>query len=128
MGRPKKELTNITINDIKINFISEKKDKYDNEITYFKVVDKNRFNQMLAFDIDLDLMLPYFVGDNGAIILKVKSKFINSFDEGCVELTKITYLANLHFEYYSIFRQDQEPLNGYYCKLPILKVSPIQSV
>ena len=94
MGRPKKENNTILFNDIRLNFISKKEDNYGNEVCYFKCVDKNKLKNIMSFQ---NLKMPYFVGDNGTLILKVKHKFVNLIDE----FKKQTYLCDLVFESYN---------------------------
>ena len=48
-GRPQKNNNNIIINDINVEYLSTKKDKFDNEISYFKLIDpENKLHQLLT--------------------------------------------------------------------------------
>ena len=120
MGRPKKESNVILVNNILLNFISKKEDAYGNEICYFKCVDKNKLKPVMVFQ---NLKMPYFVGDNGAVILRVKNKFVNYVDE----FKKQTYLCDLVFESYN-FETENGIISGFYLKVPKVEVSEIQSV
>ena len=133
MGRPSKDNYTIKVNEIQINLLSQKQDKYNNEIVYFKVVDvnaKTKMKQLLAMydNPDSPLKLPFFIGETGDIILRVKERFINA--PTITELEKKTYLANLEFKYYTYVPPEQTDINytGYFLKLPLMVVSPTQIV
>ena len=40
-GRPQKNNNNIIINDINVEYLSTKTDKFDNSVSYFKLIDPN---------------------------------------------------------------------------------------
>ena len=40
-GRPKKPTNTFDVNGLLAEYLSAKTDKYDNEISYFKLIDKN---------------------------------------------------------------------------------------
>ena len=58
MGKQSKDKTNnkdiIYINDIDLEYVSTKTDKYDNEISYFKIIDslvKTKFKQLEIWNL-----------------------------------------------------------------------------
>ena len=40
-GRPRKSTNTFDVNNLLVEYLSTKIDKYDNEINYFKLIDKN---------------------------------------------------------------------------------------
>ena len=76
--------------------------------------------------------MPFFVGDNNQIILKIKEKIINAFD--LMDFEKKTYDANLMFESYCFkpsgsggHAEDNE-ISGYVCKALSIKLSDVQVI
>ena len=101
MGRTQKKRNVVEVGNIQLSFLSEKTDNFQNELVYFAVSDKDwktklRFIQAIA-DGNKRLKVPYFMGDQGHPILRVKKKFI-----GCVDFQEFqptTYTADLVFEF-----------------------------
>ena len=71
------------------------------------------------------LRMPYFVGDNHQIILKIKEKFISS---NITEFEKKTYDADLMFESYCFKNSEDNEISGYMCKALSIKVSDVQVI
>ena len=85
----------ITIKNCKVEFVTTKTDNYDNDISYFKLLDKN-IDQKYSALMKNDFKLPWFKTDKQTNILKVKPKYIN-----IKELVKEnTYLVDITFKYY----------------------------
>ena len=40
-GRPKKNTNTFDVNGLLTEYLSTKKDNYDNEVSYYKIIDKN---------------------------------------------------------------------------------------
>ena len=77
LGRPPKTAKcDIIINDLIVQHISTKKDNYNKEVCYLKIVDesfKTKFKMLLAAKLkDDSLTLPIWA-NNGEYILKVKN-------------------------------------------------------
>ena len=47
-GRPKRNTNTFGVNGLTTEYLSTKTDKYDNEVSYFKIIDKNYKNKMSA--------------------------------------------------------------------------------
>ena len=64
----------IILKNIKLTFISTKEDKYENEVSYFKLGKnmENKFSQINK----VGMKNPYFEISEGKYLLKVKNKYI----------------------------------------------------
>ena len=65
----------VVVKSVKVEYLSTKQDKYDNEMSYFKIKDKN-IDQKFGTIIKEGYNLPWFKSENGQTILKVKSKYV----------------------------------------------------
>ena len=63
----------IGIKTVRVEYISTKTDKYDNEIIYFRLKDK--VDSTFATLIKESYILPWFKTDKGQYLLKVKTKY-----------------------------------------------------
>ena len=86
----------IVVKNVKLKFISNKTDNYDNEITWFKI-DKNSIGKFSVLKKD-GYKLPYFESNDGKILLKVKSKNVK-IDE---LKNDIVIICDIGFKYYKI--------------------------
>ena len=94
----------IGIKSVRVEYISTKTDKYDNEIIYFKLRDKNVDLKFVSL-IKPSYILPWFKSDKGHYILKVKTKYCKM-----KELKKEeTALVDVIFKYYKM-----NDIQGYY--------------
>ena len=119
-GRPQKNNNNIIINDINVEYLSTKKDKFDNEISYFKLNDpKNKLKPIIDTQIaDKDIKLScIWSTDTQDIILKVKEKLLNVADD---LQTLTNYVINADFTAYSLDTENGN-MRGYYIKIPKIK-------
>ena len=119
-GRPQKNNNNIIINDINVEYLSTKTDKFDNSVSYFKLIDpKNKLKPIIDTQVaDKDIKLScIWSTDTQDIILKVKEKWLNVADELSV-LTN--YVINADFTAYSL-DTDNGNVRGYYIKIPRIK-------
>jgi len=67
---------NILIKNAKLEYLTTKTDNYDNEVSYFKIIDKTIENKMQKWNND-DFKMPFFKAKQGKDqILKVKQKYI----------------------------------------------------
>jgi hypothetical protein len=85
----------VLLKNCRVEFITTKTDNYNNEFSYFKLVDKH-IDTKYSFIIKPDYKLPWFKTDKQANILKVKPKYItkNEF------VKDNTYLVDITFKYY----------------------------
>ena len=119
-GRPQKNNNNIIINDINVEYLSTKKDKFDNEISYFKLIDpKNKLKPIIDTQVaDKDIKLScIWSTDTQDIILKVKDKWLNVADD---LQTLTNYVINADFTAYSLDTENGN-MRGYYIKVPKIK-------
>jgi len=86
----------VVVKNVRVEYLSTKQDKYDNEMSYFKIKDKN-IDQKFG-TIKENYNLPWFKSENGQTILKVKSKYVKLKDG---ELKKEDLIAvDITFKYY----------------------------
>ena len=114
-GRPKKTTNTFDVNDLLCEYLTTKVDKYDNEISYYKIVDdtfKIKMKNILKEQCDGCLM-PFWKTDDQEIILKVKTK--NIIPEKDLKNNDITTL-NMTFKYYCM-QKDESLLQGYFIKI-----------
>ena len=119
-GRPQKNNNNIIINDINVEYLSTKTDKFDNSVSYFKLIDpKNKLKPIFDTQVaDKDIKLScIWSTDTQDIILKVKEKWINVADD---LQTLTNYTINVDFTAYSL-DTDNGNVRGYYIKIPRIK-------
>ena len=119
-GRPQKNNNNIIINDINVEYLSTKKDKFDNEISYFKLNDPtNKLKPTIDTQVaDKDMKLScIWSTDTQDIILKIKDKWLNVSDD---LQTLTNYVINADFTAYSL-DTDNGSLKGYYIKIPKIR-------
>ena len=87
---------------MKLTFITTKEDKYENEISYFRL-GKNMENKFSAMN-KVSFRLPYFGTTDGKLLLKCKDKYIK------IELKKDEPInCEIHFKYYKM-----SDFEGYY--------------
>ena len=127
-GRPTKNNNSILINDISVEYLSTKTDKYDNTIVYFKLLDaKSKLKTVMdtqANDKDIKLSC-IWTTDTQDIILKVKSKWINAETDDLLPLTN--YVINSDFTAYSLDTENGN-MKGYYIKIPKIKKKKMEDV
>lgn len=119
-GRPQKKNNNILINDINVEYLSTKVDKFDNSIVYLKLTDpKNKLKPIIDTQAnDNDIRLPIWITETQDVILKVKDKWLQVSDD----LQPLTnYVINADFTAYSMDTENGNTLKGYYIKVPRIK-------
>ena len=126
-GRPSKKNNNILINDINVEYLSTKIDKFDNSVVYLKLTDpKNKLKpiiDMQANDNDIKLSC-IWTTDTQDVILKVKDKWLNVADD---LQTLTNYVINADFTAYSM-DTDSGNMKGYYIKVPRLKRKKMEDI
>ena len=118
-GRPAKNTNTVTINELIVEYLSTKKDNYDNEVSYFKIVDpafRAKLKPLFSLNDEGLLKIPIWATDKSEHILKVKSKFVNNSQD---LVKNALHIINTHFEFYHM---EQNDVKGYYAK--ITKVTP----
>ena len=80
------EEENILFKNVRVEYLSTKLDKYNNEISYFKIKDKN-IDQKFKPIMKDGFKLPWFKTDKNQNIMKVKNKFIKIKDLKIIFLT-----------------------------------------
>ena len=124
-GRPLKNNSVITVNELSTEYLTTKKDQFDNEIAYFKIID-NRLKLKALFDVNDKengtLKFPFWLTPEEDTILKVKSKWINVSDD---LIQQEMYNLNIDFTSYTL-EVDDKTIKGYSAK--VSKVKKIKSV
>ena len=120
-GRPAKNLNNITINELLVEYLSTKEDKFDNDISYFKIVDsafRIKLKPLFSLNDDGNLKLPIWqTEDKNEHILKVKKRWVGPFNN---LIQNELYNIDITFENYSM-ETDNGVIKGYYAKVPTIK-------
>lgn len=118
-GRPHKNTNTVTINELIVEYLSTKNDNYNNEVSYFKIVDpafRAKLKPLFSLNDDGLLKIPIWASDKMEHILKVKTKFVNNLQD---LVKNALYIININFEFYHM---EETNLKGYYAK--ITKVVP----
>ena len=127
-GRPQKNNNNIIINDISVEYLSTKIDKYDNAIVYLELTDpKNKLKPVIdtqANDKDIKLSCIWST-ETQDIILKVKEKWINTSTDDLQPLNN--YVVNADFTAYSLDTENGN-MKGYYIKIAKIKKKKMDSM
>ena len=98
---------NITIKNVKLEYLPTKSDKYENEISYFKIKDRNIDQKFISLNKE-GYKQPYFKTNKGSYILKAKTKYLKM-----KELKKDeTVSTDIIFKPY-----EMEDNHGYYVKM-----------
>ena len=108
--------SNISIKELRVQYISKKVDKYENMISYFKIID-SAVNKKLKIVNKLSdtLYKPFWKTDKNEIMLKVKTKHVDKND-----LVKdMVYDCNVELVAY--FEEKSVELKGYYAKMRCIK-------
>ena len=118
-GRPANNTNTVTINELIVEYLSTKKDNYDNDICYFKIVDpafRAKLKPLFSLNDEGLLKIPIWATDKMEHILKVKSKFVNNSQD---LVKNALHIININFDFYHM---EQNDIKGYYAK--ITKVVP----
>ena len=114
-GRPKKSTNTFDVNGLLVEYLSTKIDKYDNEISYFKLIDKNYKNKMSAIlkEVCDEIKMPFWKTEDHEYILKVKKRHT---PKNILDVNDIV-TVNLTFKYYCMESDGDKLLQGYYVKI-----------
>ncbi len=99
-GRPAKSNNTVTVNELVVEYLSTKNDNYNNEVSYFKIVDpafRAKLKPLFSLNDEGLLKIPIWATDKSEHILKVKSKFVNNTQEF---VKNALYIININFEFY----------------------------
>ena len=108
----------VVIKNVRVEYIATKTDKFNNEICYFKLKDKN-IDTKFSVLINVGYNKPWFKTDKGHYILKVKTKYTK-----LKELKKEeTILTDIAFKYYKMGESE-----GFYVSLFGLKSGTFRSL
>jgi len=121
-GRPKTNTNTVTINELVVEYLSTKNDNYNNEVSYFKIVDpafRAKLKPLFSLNDEGLLKIPIWATDKSEHILKVKSKFVNNSQD---LVKNALHIININFEFYHIEDVGYGGVKGYYAK--ITKVVP----
>ena len=115
-GRPKKNTNTFDVNGLLTEYLSTKKDNYDNEVSYYKIIDKNYKNKMsnILKEVCDEVKMPFWKTEEGEYILKVKKKYR---PEVKLDLNSNIVTVNLTFKYYCMDTNEDKLLQGYYAKI-----------
>ena len=114
-GRPKSTKNTFDVNDLLCEYLTTKVDKYDNAISYYKIVDdtfKIKMKNILKEQCE-ECHMPFWRTDDQEIILKIKTK--NIIPEKDLKNNDIVSL-NMTFKYYCM-QKDDKLLQGYFIKI-----------
>ena len=110
--------TSIKIEDIILDYINSKVDKYDNKQSYFKVTKQASNNKIKKLSKTLVGIVPFWTSENGDPMIRIKSKHIP------IELKSgVSYKCNLEHNFFDLKVQS---LTGYYLK--VLNATPTKYV
>ena len=114
-GRPKLNKNTFDVNDLLCEYLSTKTDKYDNEVSYYKVIDKNYKNKMSGIlkEVCDECKMPFWKTEDHEYILKVKTKYTPKTKLDVNDIVTV----NLMFKYYAMQTNDDKLLQGYYAKI-----------
>ena len=113
-GHPKTNKNILDVNGLLLEYIVTKTDKYDNEVSYFKVIDKNCKFQMASSlkEVCDECNMPFWKTEDHEYMLKVKKR---NHPKKVMENNDIV-TANLSFKYYRM-EKDDGLLQGYFAKI-----------
>ena len=114
-GRPKKNTNTFDVNGLLTEYLSTKTDKYDNEVSYFKLIDKNlkgKMSAILSQQCD-ECKVPFWKTEDHEYILKVKKRHT---PKNILDVNEIV-TVNLTFKHYCMETNDDKLIQGFYCKI-----------
>ena len=113
--------TPIVIDSCDVDFVTSKKNDYNEIIYYFKLVDPKLHKKLKPFitasKLENGTKLPWWSADNGEHIMKVKSKHVGKWEQTLVKGGH--YNAKLEFVYYDMV---EKGIKGYYAKIGGIKL------
>ena len=115
-GRPKLNKNTFDVNSLLCEYLTTKVDKYDNEISYYKIIDKSYKQKMTSIlkEQNEDCRMCFWKTEDHEYILKVKTKNTHT-PKKKLENHDIVSL-NLSFKHYCM-DTDNGLLQGYFAKI-----------
>ena len=115
-GRPKKQTNVFDVPGLLCEYLTTKVDKYDNEISFYKVIDDSFKIKMKSILKEMceECRMPFWKTEDHEYILKVKTKNTHT-PKKKLENHDIVSL-NLSFKYYRM-ETDNGLLQGYFAKI-----------
>ena len=110
-GRPKKNTNTFDVNGLLAGYLSTKTDKYDNEISYFKLIDKNLKNKMsnILKEVCDEIKMPFWKTEDHEYIFKVRKKYTPKNILGVNDIVTV----NITFKHYCMETNDDKLLQGF---------------
>ena len=106
-GRPKKTTNTFDINGLITEYLSTKTDKYDNEVSYYKVIDKNVKNKMSAIFAQQcdECKMPFWRTEESEYILKCKKKYApkKDLEDHDIVTVNIVFKYNVSSDDFMVF-------------------------
>ena len=127
-GRPTKNTNVLVINELVVEYLTTKKDNYNNEISYFKFVNssfRNKLKPLFSLNDDGSLKMPTWVTDKSEHILKVKAKNIVNHKD-LVE--RALHVININFEYHHMEQANVKGYDGKSTKVMAMAQPPVIDV
>ena len=114
-GRPRKTSNTFDVNDLLCEYLTTKFDKYNNEISYYKIRDDSVKVKMKSILKEMceECRMPFWKTEDHEYILKVKTR--NIIPDKDLKNNDIVSL-NLSFKYYCM-EKDDGLLQGYFAKI-----------
>ena len=114
-GRPKKQTNLLDVQGLLCEYLTTKVDKYDNEISFYKVIDDSFKVKMKSILKEMceECRMPFWKTEDHEYILKVKTR--NIIPDKDLKNNDIVSL-NLSFKYYCM-EKDDGLLQGYFAKI-----------
>ena len=114
-GRPRKTSNTFDVNDLLCEYLTTKFDKYNNEISYYKIRDDSVKVKMKSILKEMceECRMPFWKTEDHEYILKVKTR--NIIPDKDLKSNDITTL-NMTFKYYCM-QKDDKLLQGYFIKI-----------
>ena len=72
-GRPTQNTNTVNVNDLAVEFLPTKNDNYDQEISYFKIVDTSfrvKLKPLFSLNDDVSLKMPIWITDTNGNVFK----------------------------------------------------------
>ena len=113
-GRPKKQTNVLDVPGLLCEYLATKVDKYDNEISFYKVIDDSFKVKMKSILKEMceECRMPFWKTEDHEYILKVKTR---NAPKKQLENNDVVSL-NLSFKYYCM-EKDDGLLQGYFAKI-----------
>ena len=111
-GRPKKQTNVLDVPGLLCEYLTTKVDKYDNEISFYKVIDDSFKVKMKSILKEMceECRMPFWKTEDHEYILKVKTR--NIIPDKDLKNNDIITL-NMTFKYYAM-QKDDKLLQGYF--------------